>query len=78
MARLNIKEKDPIRYSIIKEKQDELKKQMIGVPSSMVECPYCRHSVYRIFEGKHSAIQAKCDRCGEEFLFTPVSFGSTK
>ena len=74
MQRVDIRKENPVRYAKVKAEQDRLQNVFDITPTLVVECPYCGHKVGRLFKGQHAGIEQKCPKCGEVFIFPPVSF----
>lgn len=74
MAKINIRQQDPIRYAKVKAEQDELNKQCSAQMTLARFCPYCNHRITILFRGQHGFAREKCPNCGEEVIFPPVSF----
>ena len=65
MAKFNIREQDPQKYSAVKAEQDKLS-AICGVQMKIARiCPYCGHTVSIVYKGDHSYTQEKCSKCGE-------------
>lgn len=78
MAKFNIREADPARYAKVRAEQNEIRLQCEGTITLVRICPYCKHKVSEVVKGTHGYTFAKCDRCGEDITFPPVSFRLAK
>lgn len=74
MAKLNIREKDPLKYDKVKAEQEKLVRECGSYMKVAKICPYCGHTVSYICKGTHSYSQEKCSNCGETVTFPPISF----
>lgn len=74
MAKFNIKEVNPMLYEKVKAEQETIKKQCEGKLTLVRVCPYCKHKVSEVVKGNHGYTFGKCDRCGEDIIFPPISF----
>ena len=74
MARINVKVSDPARYAQIRAEQQELEKNYSSSAMIVRLCPYCKHKVEILCRGTHSATYVKCQNCGEDVIFPPVTF----
>lgn len=74
MAKVNPKVYDPERYEVVKRDQEEIRRQCKGVMTLIRICPYCSHRVESLAMGSHGYSFTKCQNCGEEVVFPPVSF----
>ena len=74
MAKMNIKEQDPVRYAKVKAEQDELSRLCSAQMTLARICPYCNHRITLLFRGQHGFTKEKCPNCGEEVTFPPVFF----
>lgn len=78
MAKFNIREQDPQKYSAVKAEQDKLS-AICGVQMKIARiCSYCGHTVSIVYKGDHSYTQEKCSKCGETVTFPPISFRLSK
>lgn len=74
MARVNIRETNPIHYEQIKADQADLKQQyFVGIKMARL-CPYCNHKVEVLCRGEHASASTMCPNCNEEIYFPPVIF----
>ena len=73
MAKINVRELDPQRYSCIQTEQQELKKQYSSHITMARMCPYCQNKLEILCKGNHGAVYVKCP-CGEQVFFPPVAF----
>lgn len=78
MARVNIREKDPYRYEMVKAEQEKLQAICCSQIKIAKLCPYCGHTVSYVCKGTHSYTQEKCPNCGENVTFPPISFRLAK
>lgn len=74
MGKVNIREKDPLKYAAVKAAQEELSKKCAALLKVARICPYCGHSIEFLCKGNHSFSQVKCPVCGEPVTFPPISF----
>ena len=74
MPRINVRETNPERYARLKEEQEKLLQQYaIGIQMARL-CPHCEHKLEILYRGAHGSARIKCNNCGEESVFPPVSF----
>ena len=78
MGKFNIREADPVRYAKVKAEQEAVKMQCEGKLTLVRVCPYCKHKVSEVVKGNHGYAFTKCDKCGEDITFPPVSFRLAK
>ena len=74
MAKVNVRESDPVRYEQVKAEQNALRREY-GMHLQVARmCPYCQHRIEVLLRGQHGATMIKCPHCGEEVFFPPISF----
>ena len=73
MAKVNIRQTDPVRYARVAAEQDALKKTYGSQMQIARLCPYCGHKVEHLCRGTHSGAYTKCPNCGETVFFPPVT-----
>ena len=56
MAKINVRELDPQRYSCIQTEQQELKKQYSSHITMARMCPYCQNKLEILCKGNHGAV----------------------
>lgn len=71
MAKINVRELDPQRYSCIQTEQQELKKQYSSHITMARMCPYCQNKLEILCKGNHGAVYVKCHRW-EKHLFSAM------
>lgn len=59
MAKINVRELDPQRYSCIQTEQQELKKQYSSHITMARMCPYCQNKLEILCKGNHGAVYVK-------------------
>lgn len=59
MAKINVRELDPQRYSCIQTEQQELKKQYSSHITMARMCPYCQNKLEILCKGNHGAVYGK-------------------
>ena len=74
MARINVKESDPVRYAQVLAEQQELKQAHSSSVRLARLCPFCDHKIEVLCRGTHSGTYSKCPNCGEDIFFPPVTF----
>lgn len=74
MARINIRQADPTRYTQVQAEQQALKNAHSSLMRIARLCPYCDHKVEVLCRGTHGGSYSKCQNCGEDVFFPPVSF----
>lgn len=74
MPRVNVRTQSPERYNQVRQEQERLIEQFACRTTLARLCPYCEHKVAVICRGSHGAMYVKCDKCGEDVFFPPVSF----
>ena len=61
MAKFNIREQDPQKYSAVKAEQDKLS-AICGVQMKIARiCPYCGHTVSIVYKGDHTFTTRMCE-----------------
>ncbi len=73
-ARVNAKERDPVRYAKVQAEQKALEEQYSTYITIARLCPHCDFKVEVLYQGSHGAMQTRCRQCGELVFFPPVVF----
>ena len=74
MARINVKDSDPVRYAQVLAEQQALKQAHSSSVRLARLCPFCDHKIEVLCRGTHSGTYSKCPNCGEDIFFPPVTF----
>lgn len=74
MPKVNIEQRNPELYSKVKEQQAALMNMCSGAITIVRICPYCKHKIAEVVQGQHGYFMTKCDKCGEDVVFPPLSF----
>ena len=74
MAKVNAQQLNPERFALVREEQEDMKRQYRGMLKVARLCPYCDHRVEDLARGQHGYTMAKCPNCGQEVVFPPISF----
>lgn len=74
MAKVNVKETDPVRYAQVLAEQRELRQAHSSAARLARLCPFCDHKIEILCRGTHSGAYVKCPNCGEDIFFPPVFF----
>lgn len=74
MAKVNVKMTDPVRYAQVVAEQQELKRVHSSSARLARLCPFCSHKIEVLCRGAHGGTYSKCQNCGEDVFFPPVTF----
>lgn len=74
MPKVDPKAYDPERYDAVKKDQEEIRQKCKGIMTMVRICPYCGFRIEQVARGSHSYTFTKCQNCGEEVVFPPLSF----
>ena len=49
-----------------------LKNEVEGMETKNLNCPYCNHRAFVVYEDARGHLQSKCKKCGQEAIFNVV------
>lgn len=70
--RIHIDQTDPEHFEAIDRQQRIYRKEFNKRVSGAMMCPYCRN-ILMYFAGSRGMTQVKCNRCGQEVVFPPIT-----